>query len=72
MSTGLFINTSSSLFNLNRGGTLVRGGLTLPFSTIFYRKYPKSSKMVQNVMKAPNFPQSCTIVYKSILERGVT
>ena len=66
MSTGLFINrpTSSSLFNQNRGGTIVRGGgLALPFYTIFYRKYPRSSKMVQNVIKAPNFPQSCTIVY---------
>ena len=36
----------SSLFNQNRDGPIVRGGLTPPFSTNHYEKRPKLSEMI--------------------------
>ena len=52
MSTKLFINAFRCLFNQNRVGFIVRGGLTPPFLTNYYEKSYKLSKMVQNVIKA--------------------
>ena len=60
MSTKLFINALRCLFIQNRGGFIVRGGLTPPFSTNYYKKL---NKMVETVIKAPNLIQGCTIVY---------
>ena len=52
MSTQLFIDAFNSFFNQNRGGYIMwKGGLALPFSTIFYKKEPYS-KIVENVIKA--------------------
>ena len=62
ISTKLFINALSSLLNQNRGGSVVRRGLTPPLSTHYHKKCSKLSKMVQHVIKAPNLVQSCTMV----------
>ena len=46
----------NSIFIQNRGGYIVRGGLTPSFSTHYYKKYSK------NIIKAPDLAQSCTMV----------
>ena len=51
----------SSLFIENRGGSVVHGGLTPSFSTNYYKMYPTLSKMVQNLIKAPNLAHSCSM-----------
>ena len=60
MSMKLFINAFS---NQNRGGSIVRGGLTPPFRQIIIRKCPNLSNMVQNVTKTPNLVQIITMQY---------
>ena len=47
----LFIIDFSSLFDQNRGVSIVRGGLTPSFSTSYYKKFHKLGKVVQNVTK---------------------
>ena len=60
------INVFSSLFSQDRGGYIRcgGGGESHPFfRQINIKKYHKSSKIVQNVIKAIHFAQSCTMVY---------
>ena len=50
MSTKLFINAFSSLFNQNKDRSIVRGDSHLFFNKLLW-KSPKLSKMVQNAIK---------------------
>ena len=68
MSIELFTNAFSILLNQNRDGSIVRGGLTSSLLTNDYKKCPKLSTMVQNVIKASNLVKSCTMVDQFILK----
>ena len=68
MSTKLFIIAFITLLSQNRGEYIMcgggGGGGSHPFLLqINIKKYHTSSKKAQNVIKAINFAQSCTMVY---------